>query len=197
MDYFSPKGVWKCAQTLSWVEVVKSSIEALHYCKMILKSFKKSELSPIYDIIRDKKILYFSWVFHISRSQSKLKLMRKLRNKIVKVYARSEIQTPSRSPFHLFNYLFRYTDLRKILIPSFHSQIVNFTTPKTSTPTVIVSASYLNPVPQHNSIATWVEVCDYDNFYYLRKLSLHIRTTYTNFSEILVSCVLWSTIVIT
>ena len=109
--------------------------------------------------------------------------MRKLRNKIVKIYARSEIQTPSRSPFPLFNYLFRYSDLRKILIPSFHSQIVNFTTPKTSTPTVIVSASYLNPVPQHNSIATWVEVCDYDNFYYLRKLSLHIRTTYTTFKR--------------
>ena len=33
----------------------KSSIEALHYCKMMLKSFKKSKLSPIYGIIRDKK----------------------------------------------------------------------------------------------------------------------------------------------
>jgi len=31
----------------------KSSIEALHYCKMILKSFKKSKLSPICGIIRD------------------------------------------------------------------------------------------------------------------------------------------------
>ena len=30
----------------------KSSIEALHYCKMILKSFRKSKLSPIYGIIR-------------------------------------------------------------------------------------------------------------------------------------------------
>jgi len=33
----------------------KSSIEALHYCKMTLKSFKNSKLSPIYGIIRDKK----------------------------------------------------------------------------------------------------------------------------------------------
>jgi len=32
-----------------------SSSEALHYCKMMLKSFKKSKLSPIYGIIRDKK----------------------------------------------------------------------------------------------------------------------------------------------
>ncbi|KAL9971201.1 hypothetical protein ACROYT_G023699 [Oculina patagonica] len=46
-----------------------------------------------------------------------------------------------------------------------YCKVVNFTTPKTSTPTVIVSASHLNPklgytgrlIPEHNSIASWVE----------------------------------------
>ena len=37
---------------------------------------------------------------------------------------------------------------------------MNFKTAKTTTPTVIVSACYLNQVPQQNSIATWVEVCN-------------------------------------
>ena len=33
----------------------KSLIEALHYYKMILKSFKRSKLSSFYGIIRDKE----------------------------------------------------------------------------------------------------------------------------------------------
>lgn len=36
-------------------ESAKSSIQALHYCKMIFKLFKKSKLSLINGIIRDKK----------------------------------------------------------------------------------------------------------------------------------------------
>ena len=36
----------------------KSSIEALQSYEMILKSFKKSKLSPIYGIIRDKKKIF-------------------------------------------------------------------------------------------------------------------------------------------
>jgi len=36
-------------------ETDKSSIEALSYCKIDIKIFLKSKLSPIYDIIRDKK----------------------------------------------------------------------------------------------------------------------------------------------
>ena len=60
----------------------------------------------------------------------------------------------------------------------FRSQIVNFTTPKTSTPTVIVSASHLNGAPEHNSIATWVEV---RQCHHLHTLSPHIRTIRTKF----------------
>ena len=74
-----------------------------------------------------------------------------------------------------------YTDLRLFLILLFHCQIVNFTTPKTSTPTVIVSASYLNTVPQQNSIATWVEVCKCGNLHNFQKLSRRILAINTKF----------------
>ena len=40
------------------MKVLKIQFEALHYCKMILKSFKKSKLLLIYGIIKDKKHKY-------------------------------------------------------------------------------------------------------------------------------------------
>ena len=64
----------------------------------------------------------------------------------------------------------------------FHSQIVNFTTPKTSTPTIMVSASHLNQAtPEHNSIATWIEVCKCHILHHLRSAYLCIRTTNIKF----------------
>ena len=138
-------------------------------------------------------------------SQPKLQIRRQLRNKIAKIYARTDIQTPSRSWFSLFKldqslsifgksisvqclnssltlFFFRRrkgikrgkNEVHWFLIPLFYFQIVNFTTPKTLTPTVIVSASHLNPVPQHlNSVATWVEVCKCHNLHDLHKLSIN------------------------
>ena len=48
-------------------EVIEDSIEALHYCKIVVKSIKKrlkSKLGPIFGIIRDKKN-YSTWGLYI------------------------------------------------------------------------------------------------------------------------------------
>ena len=76
---------------------------------------------------------------------------------VISVIFFSRAETKKQDSVH---YLFRYNNsVCCFLTPLFHRQIVNFSTAKNSTPTVIVSACYLNQVPQQNSIATWVEVC--------------------------------------
>ena len=52
-------------------------VQVRPYCKMMLKSFKKSKLSPIYSIIRDRKIEHLnndnsSVKKHISKYQNKV-----------------------------------------------------------------------------------------------------------------------------
>lgn len=83
---------------------------------------------------------------------------------------------------HLLKYLFpawsTYLNTLIYIVYNsiFYAQIVNFATPKTSTPTVIVSASHLNEAgSEHNSIAPWIEVSEYDNILSPDPLSSHIN----------------------
>lgn len=88
------------------------------------------------------------------------------------------------------------TFIQSVFNSFFHGQMVNFTTPKTSTPTVIVSASHLNKGgSEHNSIAPWIEVSQSDNLLSPEPVSSRIKP-YTNFlRERLISFVLRSTII--
>ena len=67
-------------------------------------------------------------------------------------------------------YLFRHINLVRL----FHRQILNYPTPKTSTPTVIVSASHLNQA----GIAPSIEVSENDNLLSPQLVSSRINPLY-------------------
>ena len=72
------------------MKVLKVQFEALHYCKMILKSFKKSKLLLIYGVIKDKKHKYrksyerecITWFMGTSDVFKVLKIARVVRRRV-------------------------------------------------------------------------------------------------------------------